>query len=352
MPVDRETEYFADRSVDGIYSVTINVIDLKYQLCVAIAYNHPDCASNASDASDASDANATDATGRRLALYDGRRMAAASAVGGDADLTYYISIRCSDAAPASFKMLGTAIMSHLVNDISVHGELCPGGFMYHHWEHAYVGEKKSVRFRITKHGGDGSVVVRHGASFDEAPLKLQPPYTHMDETVEHTYAPPSAPPLQVVMPLPVGAYAPPLTCRYVEYCNASDAVVTNDHVYVMLVGGEHCMSYEIVAEDEPNDACEGMGHGSGSATAYISAKPVGLHHFECARRVGIVAQLPPRMALLSGSLLQWSCRLLHAEAPSAPCSSLLRLPGTRAARATSGSTSRSRRAPRTTTTTT
>ena len=209
MPVDRETEYFADRSVDGIYSVTINVIDLKYQLCVAIAYNHPDCAhgatttatSNATNATDATDdANATDATGRRLALYDGRRMAAASAVGGDADLTYYISIRCSDAAPASFKMLGTAIVSRLVNDISVHGELCPGGFMYHHWEHAYVGEEKSVRFRITKHGGDGSVMVRHGASFDEAPLKLQPPYTYMDETVEHTYAPASAAPFQVVMP--------------------------------------------------------------------------------------------------------------------------------------------------------
>ena len=29
--------------------------------------------------------------------------------------------------------------------------------------------------------------------------------------------------------------------------------------------------------------------------------------------VGIVVQLPPRTALLSGSLLQWPCRLLHRE---------------------------------------
>ena len=65
-----------------------------------------------------------------------------------------------------------------------------------------------------------------------------------------------------------------------------DAVVTNDYVYVMIVGGEHCMSYEIVAEDEPNEVCMGMGHGDGTTGDYIQAKSVGLHHFEYASCTG------------------------------------------------------------------
>ena len=42
-----------------------------------------------------------------------------------------------------------------------------------------LGEKKSAKFRITKHGGDGYFVVRHGHNLEEAPLKLAPPYLHM-----------------------------------------------------------------------------------------------------------------------------------------------------------------------------
>ena len=71
-----------------------------------------------------------------------------------------------------------------------------------------------MRFRITKHGGDGYFLVRHGGSLDEAPLKLAPPYLHMEGPDEHAH---------------------------IEYCNASDSVVHGDHVYVMLVGGAHCM---------------------------------------------------------------------------------------------------------------
>ena len=68
---------------------------------------------------------------------------------------------------------------------------------YHHWEHQHVGEERSVRFRITKHGGDGMVMVRHGASFDEAPLKLAPPYLRLEPETDHAF---------------------------VEYCRAKDAV--------------------------------------------------------------------------------------------------------------------------------
>ena len=76
-------------------------------------------------------------------------------------LTYFVSVRCSDAGPASYKLLTTAIPSHLVTGVSVHGELCPGAMVYHHWEHYNPGEQRSVRFRITKHGGDGATLVRH-----------------------------------------------------------------------------------------------------------------------------------------------------------------------------------------------
>ena len=47
----------------------------------------------------------------------------------------------------------------------------------------------------------------------------------------------------------------------------------------MLSGGEHCMSYEIVAEEMPNAECVGMGHNSAVATEYTSATPIAPHHF-------------------------------------------------------------------------
>ena len=139
-------------------------------------------------------------------------------------------------------------------------------------------------------------MVRHGHNLEEAPLKLAPPYLHMDYANEHAY---------------------------IEYCNASDAhpdsVATGDedHVYVLIVGGahylpyvspkspqylryiwpispyisptsplylagEHCMSYEIMAEmyaAENNDECVGMGHGAAHATEYTVATEVAPHHF-------------------------------------------------------------------------
>jgi hypothetical protein len=240
LPTNRRTEIFADHSVDGVYSVTVNAADLKHQLCVKTDHAGPTCAHSTANAS-------SDAT-------EHRRLASAPAAvnGTEADLTYFVSVRCSDASPASFKLIASAIQSHLVNGVSVHGELCPGGFIYHHWEHNHVNEKRSVRFHLTKHGGDGYFLVRHGASFDEAPMKLAPPYLHMGEHDEF---------------------------QDIEYCNASDAFESNDRVFVMLIGGTHCMSYEIMAEEQPNSECEGMGHGDGVANAYINAEEIAPHHF-------------------------------------------------------------------------
>ena len=254
LPTNRHTEIFAEHAVDGVYSVTVPMNDLKYQLCKATHFTGPTCTQGSGGAD--GHANVTDATGVTGGSGGHRRLSAAASLATVnttvSDLTYYVSVQCSAGSSASFKLLATKIKSHLINGVSVHGELCPGNFIYHHWEHQHVGEERSVRFRITKHGGDGSVMVRHGASVDEAPLKLAPPYLHMGSSDEHAY---------------------------IEYCNATDAVYSNDHVYVMFVGGEHCMSYEVVAEEEPNSECSGMGHGSAHSAAYVSATSIAPHHF-------------------------------------------------------------------------
>ena len=138
----------------------IDSIDLKYQLCKATNFAGSSCGNGPGYSSDANATNATDAGGHR-------RLGGAGPVDPNAtaaDLTYFVSVQCSEADSASFKLLATKIKSHLVNNIQLHGELCPGNFIYHHWEHMHVGEERSVRFRITKHGGDGSVMVRTGAA--------------------------------------------------------------------------------------------------------------------------------------------------------------------------------------------
>ena len=152
IPTDRKSEVYTDMAVDGIFSLTVNLIDLKYQLCTAVNNNHTLCAHGGGHGStNTSDSSAGSSGGhRRLAeaLPDtnGRRLSAAPAATGGAavDLMYYISVKCSDAAPASYQLLVTAIPSHLVTGVSVHGELCPGAMVYYHWEHAYIGEQRSV----------------------------------------------------------------------------------------------------------------------------------------------------------------------------------------------------------------
>ena len=264
IPTDRATEIYSDYAVDGIYSLTVNVIDLQFQLCHATNNAHASCGHGAHGGGHGSNsttmAMAVDPlTGNMTSVYGnethGRRLAAAAPSGGNTslpDLTYYVSIRCSDTTTASYKMLATAITSHLVNEISVHGELCPGGMIYHHWEHMAIGERRSVRFDITKHGGDGTVLVRHGRSFAEAPLKTTPPYLPLNHHDHH---------------------------GTIMYCNASDAANSSDHVYVMFAGGEHCMSYEITAHEIPNDQCTMIGHGGSHDTTAAYATPITPHHF-------------------------------------------------------------------------
>jgi hypothetical protein len=175
------------------------------------------------------------------------------------DLTFYLSVRCGPSAGARYKLLATEFRSNLENGVSVHGEVCPGGFVYHHWEHFFEGELRSVKFKLTMHSGDGAIAVRHGASFAEAPLKLAPPYLELEAGMHHTE---------------------------IEYCEAKDAVTSHDHVYLLIAGGTHCLTYEVVAEEEPNDVCHELDASSGQGHGYNTATHISPQHFVYSSCIG------------------------------------------------------------------
>ena len=126
IPSHRQTEIFADRAVDGIWSVLVNVAELSYQLKKAYAASggSSNSSSNSSSSSDSSyDSAVVVANSSNGSSSRRRQLGAAPSVGGDAHMTYYVSVRASDSAPASFKLIASAIRSHLVNGVSVHGEI-------------------------------------------------------------------------------------------------------------------------------------------------------------------------------------------------------------------------------------
>ena len=79
----------------------------------------------------------------------------------------------------AFKLRASEVWSALPNGVTRSGEVCPGLVNYHHWEHSHVGELRNVKFHFTSHTGDGKVVLRHAEHFDEAPLKMEPPYDEL-----------------------------------------------------------------------------------------------------------------------------------------------------------------------------
>ena len=91
-------------------------------------------------------------SGRRLGA-SGSTVGALSSASA-ADLVYYVSLACSDVMAASYKLLVSEIPSQLELKHYVHGELCPGSFLYHHYEHAHSGERKNIRFKFVLHTGD------------------------------------------------------------------------------------------------------------------------------------------------------------------------------------------------------
>ena len=107
-----------------------------------------------------------------------------------------------------------------------------------------------------------NTMVRTSASFDAAPLQLEPQYPFMHEPTEPAY---------------------------VEYCAASDTETTGDRVFVMLAGGSHCMSHEIMSDRE----CARLGHDR-ETDGHDQATDISPHHFtaSCSGLEWVDLQLP------------------------------------------------------------
>jgi len=255
LPVDRKTELFADRSQDGIYSVVVNVIEMRYQLCLATCFRDPSCGQHVPSYLPTSCDDDLSSGGGGGGGRGGHRQLVAAPVATGSDTTFYASVECSGDDDASYKLLATKIQSHLVNEVSVHSEVCPGNCVYHHWEHTNVNQTRSVKFHITMHTGDAAVLVRKARSFDEVPMKVVPPFTVLQ------YAEGTAD---------------------VTYCNVADVQTAQEHVYVMFDGGGHCMSYEIVAVKISDSECQagaqGGDHGA-VQTYYEGITNISPHRF-------------------------------------------------------------------------
>ena len=238
VPDDLHTEFFADTSSDGIFSVMVNVLEMRHQLCKATGGCYA--------------TNSTDGTSTTYAGVSGRRLAAggssdeSGASGGASsspDLTFYIGVRAS-SEPIRFRLLATEITSH-AGATWQHGELCPGQFIYHHWENPHGGYA-SVRFIFNKHIGDANVMVRRAASFTEAPLKLTPPFYELTAEMHD---------------------------GSIEFCNAEQG----EHVFLAISGGHHCMTYEVKAVEIPLDECHEF-HGGAPGNGQVT--DVDPMHFE------------------------------------------------------------------------
>ena len=239
VPIDRETEYFSVFATDKIFTVSIPVVDLQYRLCQATA-----CADRRGCAGYCADGNGTAAH---------RRLGASTCAAGATthDLMLHVGVRCGLHTSGQFKLLASKTASH-ASDRWTHGEVCPGNFFYHHWEHSSAGERRDVRFEIVIHTGDMSAMVRRAASFAEAPLKLAPPN------------------------LPVEACH---SRAHIDLCQLQDE--HSEHGYLALVGGQHCVSYEVRAIDITDEGtCVELGHDSAHAAGQLDAKAVVPHHFE------------------------------------------------------------------------
>ena len=165
-------------------------------------------------------------------------------------MTFYVAVRAA-SEPVRFKLLATEIASH-VEDKWQHGELCPGQFIYHHWENPHSEYAQSVRFIFNKHIGDANVMVRRGKSMTEAPLKLTPPYYEL---------------------------TPSMHDGSIDFCNA----VYGDHVFLAISGGHHCMTYEVKAVEIDASDCHEF-HGGGHGTNGVRAvDPMHFEYGSCAQ---------------------------------------------------------------------
>ena len=189
IPIDRKTENRAEYSVHSVYSIYKNYLDLN-------------------------------------------EMSAAESS------RFFVSVRC-ETAPVRFRIVAVLVQSELdTTGHTVSGEVCPGGWIYHHLNfggvaasedgHRRLGassddheeEPQHIRFEITKYTGSLYTLARFGF----VPVKLVPPYLDMVSSQHHVA---------------------------IEQCN-----VTNGEYYLGILGGDICANSDVKATVFTGDCTE------------------------------------------------------------------------------------------------
>ena len=156
---------------------------------------------------------------------------------------YYLSVRCGPGL-VHYRVLTQLIQAHIQDGATVHGEICPGDWVYHYYPyvpevegnstadsggggggghgrrlqaHGGAGDHQNLRFTLKLHSGDMFYLTRH----NYPPIKLIPPFRATD------------------------AYHQLSTGEYVE---VELCTVEVGRHYMGLRGGSHCSEYEIEVE--------------------------------------------------------------------------------------------------------
>jgi hypothetical protein len=184
--------------------------------------------------------------------------------------TYFLSVRCGPEL-VHYRVLTQLIQAHIADGATVHGEICPGDWVYHYYPYVpeIVGngtvsdtggghgrrlqshgiDHQNLRFTVKLHSGDLFYLTRH----NYPPIKLIPPFRAT--AAEEQFA--------------TGEYTA------VELCN----VEVGRH-YLGLRGGSHCSEYEIEVEVfyDHEGNCTEMEHDTALQTSE-EATTVVLDHF-------------------------------------------------------------------------
>jgi hypothetical protein len=222
IPIDRHAELKATQAAGGIWSVTLNAVELRTLLSEG--------ASNSS-------------SGRRRGLGVIERQRAVARRLTSHDLTPRVRVAVKGGPFAQrFKMLATVIPAR-IGAVLERGEICPGQILYHMAPPGLT----DARFTFVKHEGDGAVLARSAADSSAIPLRLSPPYVSLATAS-------------------VGGS--------VDVCGMS----AGDTAYLAVFGGARCMEYEVRADGLEAEHCHPP-HGGGGDDAESRATAVVPGHF-------------------------------------------------------------------------
>ena len=173
---------------------------------------------------------------------------------------YFISVRCG-AMAASFRVVPFVVKSKLENRESIHGEVCPGGWVYHHVDtqetgsllranHDWTpGHPLNLMITLKLLSGD----LKFTRRWEEAPIKLTPPYseaTAAEQLASHQHA-------------------------IIHLCN----VEVHDQVFIGLLGGHECSEYVITSAAFSDGHIKGGQDAGAPTSGFLSGTSFTPHDF-------------------------------------------------------------------------